>query len=111
MGQSKKAVIYARVSTADQGCDRQIIELKQYAERAGYDVVETYCETASGAKNDRADRVFIRRVSRPHVVVRHRTQIVAFDELIQRHRCASRASQFHPAWTFCPRTARPSPKR
>ena len=45
-----KAIIYARVSTAGQDYDRQLVELKQYADRMGYDVVKTFSEKISGAK-------------------------------------------------------------
>lgn len=45
-----KAIIYARVSTAGQDYDRQLVELKQYAARMGYDVVKTLSEKISGAK-------------------------------------------------------------
>lgn len=45
-----KAIIYARVSTAGQDDDRQLVELKQYAARMGYDVVKTFSEKISGAK-------------------------------------------------------------
>lgn len=45
-----KAIIYARVSTAGQDYDRQLAELKQYANRMGYDVVKTFSEKISGAK-------------------------------------------------------------
>lgn len=45
-----KAIIYARVSTAGQDYDRQLAELKQYADRVGYDVVKTFSEKISGAK-------------------------------------------------------------
>lgn len=45
-----KAVIYARVSTIGQDYDRQLAELKQYADRMGYDVVKTFSEKISGAK-------------------------------------------------------------
>lgn len=45
-----KAIIYARVSTAGQDYDRQLVELKQYAARMGYDVVKTFSEKISGAK-------------------------------------------------------------
>ena len=45
-----KAVIYARVSTQGQDYDRQLAELKQYADRMGYDVVKTFSEKISGAK-------------------------------------------------------------
>lgn len=58
MGQrkGKRAVIYCRVSTDDQNCDRQEQDLLQFAERAGYQVVGIFKETASGAKNDRPQR-------------------------------------------------------
>lgn len=45
-----KAIIYARVSTAVQDYDRQLAELKQYADRMGYEVVKTFSEKISGAK-------------------------------------------------------------
>lgn len=45
-----KAIIYARVSTAGQDYDRQLVELKQYADRMGYDVVKTFSEKISGTK-------------------------------------------------------------
>lgn len=45
-----KAIIYARVSTQGQDYDRQLAELKQYADRMGYDVVKTFSEKISGAK-------------------------------------------------------------
>lgn len=45
-----KAIIYARVSTAGQDYDRQLAELKQYADHMGYDVVKTFSEKISGAK-------------------------------------------------------------
>lgn len=45
-----KAIIYARVSTAGQDYDRQLADLKQYADRMGYDVVKTFSEKISGAK-------------------------------------------------------------
>ena len=45
-----KAVIYARVSTQGQDYDRQLAELKQYADRMGYDIVKTFSEKNRGAK-------------------------------------------------------------
>ncbi|MGH1414824.1 MAG: recombinase family protein [Paracoccaceae bacterium] len=54
MGQ--RAAIYARVSTADQSCDRQVMELTAFAERSGYEVVGTFKETASGASANRVAR-------------------------------------------------------
>ena len=54
MGQ--RAVLYARVSTADQSCARQIEDLTRFAARAGYRIIATVLETASGARVDRAER-------------------------------------------------------
>ena len=52
----RKAVIYCRVSTDDQSCDRQISDLKTFAARADYEVLGIFTETASGAKCDRSQR-------------------------------------------------------
>ncbi|MGB1216024.1 MAG: recombinase family protein [Pikeienuella sp.] len=54
MGQ--RAAIYARVSTSDQSCYRQVTELTDFAARGGYEVVEVFKETASGTKANRAER-------------------------------------------------------
>ncbi|MGE5659467.1 MAG: recombinase family protein [Actinomycetota bacterium] len=51
-----RAAIYARVSTDDQNCDRQIADLTDFAGRAGYQIISIHRETASGAKTDRAER-------------------------------------------------------
>ena len=51
-----RAAIYARVSTSDQSCERQVAELTAFAERGGYDVVGMFKETASGASANRAAR-------------------------------------------------------
>ena len=48
--------LYCRVSTADQSCERLERDLAAFAERAGYEVVATYKETASGVRLDRAER-------------------------------------------------------
>jgi DNA invertase Pin-like site-specific DNA recombinase len=52
----QRAVLYCRVSTADQSCVRQERDLTAFAARAGYDVVGVFKETGSGAKLDRAER-------------------------------------------------------
>lgn len=54
MGQ--RAAIYCRVSTADQSCERQEHDLLAFAERGGYEVISIVKETASGSRNDRAQR-------------------------------------------------------
>lgn len=61
MGQ--RAVIYARVSTTDQSCDRQVAELTAFAERGGYEVVDTFKETASGTKSNRTERSKIMKLA------------------------------------------------
>ena len=53
MGQ---VAIYCRVSTEDQSCQRQERDLRAFAKRAGHEIVAVFKETASGAKNDRAER-------------------------------------------------------
>ena len=54
MGQ--RAAIYARVSTGDQSCERQLRDLAAFAERGGFEVVAIFAETASGAKDSRRER-------------------------------------------------------
>ncbi len=44
----RRVAIYCRVSTGDQDNDRQQRDLKEYAERAGYEVVAVFRETLSG---------------------------------------------------------------
>ena len=45
-----KVIIYARVSTIVQEYERQVEELKEYADKMGYQVVKTFSEKISGAK-------------------------------------------------------------
>ncbi len=54
MGQ--RAAIYCRVSTADQSCDRQARDLREFAKRGGYQAVKVFKETGSGTKLDRTER-------------------------------------------------------
>ena len=54
MGQ--RIASYCRVSTADQSCARQERDLREYAARAGHEVVMVFKETASGAKDNRPER-------------------------------------------------------
>ncbi len=61
MGQ--RAAIYARVSTSDQSCERQLDELAIFAERGGYEVVDIFKETASGTKSNRAARSKIMKLA------------------------------------------------
>ncbi len=50
------AALYCRVSTADQTCARQELDLHAFARKAGYKIVGVWKETASGARDDRAER-------------------------------------------------------
>src|SRR5690242_7365752 len=51
-----KAAIYARVSTQDQNCEMQVRELREYAIRRGWQVVNEYVDTGwSGAKASRPE--------------------------------------------------------
>jgi len=51
MGKPKRAALYVRVSTDAQTVENQITELRQVAERRGWQVVEIYRDAGiSGAK-------------------------------------------------------------
>jgi len=49
-----RAALYVRVSTKDQTAENQERELRQWADRLGFEVVKVYADTASGARSDRA---------------------------------------------------------
>lgn len=46
-----RVCVYARVSTQGQDYERQLSELRDYAERMNYEVVREFSEKISGAKN------------------------------------------------------------
>ena len=51
-----RVAIYARVSTADQSCEMQLHELREYTERRGWTTVGEYVDTGwSGAKASRPE--------------------------------------------------------
>ena len=52
---TRRAAIYARVSTGDQTFENQLLCLREVAERAGWTVVQEYVETASGACETRPE--------------------------------------------------------
>ena len=52
----KKVAIYCRVSTTDQDWQRQEKELLDCCHRAGYEIVEIFHESASGADDERPER-------------------------------------------------------
>ncbi len=55
-GERRRVAIYCRVSTSDQDNDRQERDLKEYAERAGYEVVAVFRETLSGIRKAKGKR-------------------------------------------------------
>lgn len=48
-----KAAIYARVSTRDQDCQNQLMQLRQFAATQGWRVAVEYCDEVSGSTSDR----------------------------------------------------------
>lgn len=54
---SKTAVIYARVSSSGdrQSTDRQVADLRAFATREGFEVLEVFSENCSGAREDRPE--------------------------------------------------------
>ena len=48
-----RAAIYARVSTADQTCENQLIDLRRYCAARGWDATEYVDTGVSGAKDRR----------------------------------------------------------
>ncbi len=62
------AVIYCRVSTNDQSCERQARDLRAFAERAGYQIAGLFMETESGARNDRAERKKVMALAQHHEI-------------------------------------------
>jgi putative DNA-invertase from lambdoid prophage Rac len=49
----QRAAIYARVSTSDQTCENQLLELRRYCEARGWQAVEYVDTGISGAKDKR----------------------------------------------------------
>jgi DNA invertase Pin-like site-specific DNA recombinase len=52
----KRAAIYVRVSTDSQTIENQLCELRQVAERRGWEVVEVYNDAGISGAKGRADR-------------------------------------------------------
>src|ERR1700730_6064113 len=48
-----RAAIYARVSTAEQTCDNQLLEVRRYIEARGWEAVEYVDHGVSGSKESR----------------------------------------------------------
>ena len=52
---TRRAAIYARVSTGEQTPENQLLRLRELAARAGYEVVGEYVETVSGTSTARPE--------------------------------------------------------
>jgi probable DNA-invertase (site-specific recombinase) len=50
-----RVALYARVSTREQDTDNQMFRLKEFAQRRGLEVYDTYMDVCSGAKAHRPD--------------------------------------------------------
>lgn len=57
LAMNRTAVIYARVSSSSdrQSTDRQVADLRAFATREGFEVLEVYAENCSGAREDRPE--------------------------------------------------------
>src|SRR5687767_14636539 len=62
---SMRSAIYARVSTLDQTCDNQLIELRAYCQARGWPVVQEFVDHGvSGAKESRPALDDMRKAAR-----------------------------------------------
>jgi len=64
----QRVAVYARVSTSDQSCARQLTELAEYAARCGFEIVGTFAETGTGAKSDRVERNKVLDLARKRLI-------------------------------------------
>src|ERR1700722_19556455 len=53
MSQTKRAVLYSRVSTGDQHLETQLLDLREMARQRGLEIVREYSDVISGAKSKR----------------------------------------------------------
>jgi len=68
----KRVAIYARVSTVDKGQDpeTQLIALREYTKRRGFEIVGEYIDYASGTREDRpAYRALLEAARKRHIDV------------------------------------------
>ncbi|WP_337747457.1 recombinase family protein [Victivallis vadensis] len=56
-----KCIIYSRVSTTDQTTENQILQLREYAEKQGWEVIDVKTDICSGSKSA-DERVGLREV-------------------------------------------------
>lgn len=50
---SRRAAIYARVSTIDQHPETQVYDLREMAKQRGYEIISEYSDQISGSKSKR----------------------------------------------------------
>lgn len=62
-----KGVIYTRVSTDKQEYDRQIAELKEYADKNNIDIIRIYEEKISGLKSDRPQYLELKKLTKEDI--------------------------------------------
>jgi DNA invertase Pin-like site-specific DNA recombinase len=62
----KRAALYMRVSTLDQHPETQLYDLRQMAQQRGYQIVEQYTDTISGARARRPGLDALIRDARRH---------------------------------------------
>jgi DNA invertase Pin-like site-specific DNA recombinase len=48
-----RVAVYSRVSTDKQECENQVVQLREFASKQGWQIVREYSYTASGGKSDR----------------------------------------------------------
>lgn len=60
-GGRRRVAIYCRVSTSDQENDRQERDLREYAERAGFEIVGVFKETLSGIRKAKGKQLIERQ--------------------------------------------------
>src|SRR5688572_31965755 len=67
---TRRAALYARVSTDDKGQDpeTQLRQLRDYAERRGFTVAAEFVDFASGTRNDRPHYKRLMEVARKRQV-------------------------------------------
>jgi DNA invertase Pin-like site-specific DNA recombinase len=53
-----RAALYCRVSTAEQNNENQVLQLRQFAESQGWNVVAEYKDEVSGSKSDKERPAF-----------------------------------------------------
>ncbi len=46
-----KCIIYSRVSTTDQSTENQILQLREYAQKQGWSIIDVKTDTCSGSKS------------------------------------------------------------